>query len=327
MAETANIAKIAEQLSSELFSEFFWREVGPRNCNWTCEEQDRHKVKSHPSDIVFYYDEPYMLARTYINCDLKSYAKGTIKTGNVNAAIASLSRALTCAEKSKEWRDLYIHGHISAEICGLLFVYNHDGEYDKDFATLLNKVKHEGLDIPKRSKIIVLGPADIFWLNNVRNEIVLMRGMGKLPTYEHCQFFYPILARKKIVQLEQAKAATLEMLTAPWIILSYTNPVTQNDRNFIIFYKRRGESVEEFLYLIDYLMHYQVLLYPTEIQIRALDPHPNASAFFDKAKGQYIDDCGGATDVKERLNSISYSQMKQVQTKFSEIEIGMERNG
>ena len=81
--------------------------------------------------------------------------------------------------------------------------------------------------------------------------------------------------------------------------------------------------MEEFLYLIDYLMHYQVLLYPTDIQIKGLDPHPNSHAFFGKAKAQYIDECGGGTDIKERLNSINYSQITQVQTNFSEIEIGM----
>lgn len=82
--------------------------------------------------------------------------------------------------------------------------------------------------------------------------------------------------------------------------------------------------MEEFLYLIEYLMHYQVLLYPTDIHIKALDPHPNAPAFFGKAKDQYIDECDGAADIKERLSSINYSQIVQVQTRFSELEIGME---
>ncbi len=294
------------------------------NSNWACEEQERHRAKSHPSDIVFYYDEPYTLARTYVNCDLKSYAKGTIKTGNVRAAIESLARALTCAEKSDEWRSKYIHNDVSPEICGLLFVYNHDGEYDNDFDALLSGVKHDNLDIPKKSKIVVFGPKDIFWLNNVRNEIVQMRGTGKLPVREYCSFLYPNLVRKKNIQLEQAKAATLEMLSAPWIILSYNNPNIQNYRSFVIFYKRRGESVEEFRYLIDYLMHYQVLLYKTDIWIRTLDPHPHAPAFFGKAINQYIEECKGGTEIKDRLSSIKFNQMNQVQTKFSELEIGMD---
>ncbi|MBI5250744.1 MAG: hypothetical protein HY912_14735 [Desulfomonile tiedjei] len=311
-------------MSKELFSEFLWEQVGPWNWNWPCEEKERHNAKTHPSDIVFYYDEPYTLARSYINCDLKSYARGTISTGKVCAAIEGLARALTCAEKSDEWRNKYIHNDVSPGICGLLFVYNHDGEHDKDFSGLLDAVKHETLDIPKKSKIVVFGPKDIFWLNNVRYEIVQMRGTGELPAREHCRFFYPHLVRKKKVQLEHAKAATLEMLTGPWIILSYADPKSRNRRGVVIYYRRRGESVEEFLYLIDYLMHYQVLVDDTDVQIKTLDAHRDAPAFFGKAIDQYIDQCDGATDIKKLLDSIKYGQINQVQTRFSELDIGME---
>ena len=34
------------------------------------------KILTHPSDVVFYYDEPYSSYRTYVNTDLKSYKKG-----------------------------------------------------------------------------------------------------------------------------------------------------------------------------------------------------------------------------------------------------------
>lgn len=324
MAETTNIAKIAEKLSKELFAEFLWDQIGPWNWNWSCEETERHKRKTHPSDIVFYYDEPYRLARTYVNCDLKSYAKGTINATSVRTAIENLALALTCAEKSDEWRNKYIHNHVSPEICGLLFIYNHDGEYDRNFFDLLNAVKHEKLEIPKKSKIVVLGPRDILWLNNVRYEIVQMRGTGELPHCEDTGFFYPHLVRRKKVQLDKAKAATLEMLTAPWIILSYAPPKRPDRKGFVIFYRRRGESVEEFLYLIDYLMHYQILLYDTDIQIKTLDPHPDAPAFFHKAIDQYSDEYGGGSDIKEKLHSIRYNQINQIQTTFSELEIGME---
>lgn len=324
MAETTNIARMAEKLSKELFAEFFWERIGPWNSNWSCEDKEKHKANTHPSDVVFFYDEPYSVARTYINCDLKSYAKGSINSGNIRAAIESLARALNCAEKSDEWRTKFIHDHVSPEICGLLFVYNHDGSYDKSFSALLNEVKHDKLDIPKKSKIVVFGPRDIFWLTNVRYEMVQMRGTGELPAREACRFFYPHLVLKKNVQLEHAKAATLEMLTAPWIILSYANPKNQHRKCFLIFYRRRGESAEEFLYLIDYLMHYQILVDETDIQIRTLDADPNGPALFEKAKDQYADECGGGVDIKNRLSSITCNQINQIETKFSELEIGME---
>lgn len=325
MGETTNIAKMAEKLSKEIFAEFFWQKMGPTNVNWLCEDQEKHKARTHPSDVIFHYEEPYSQTRTYVNCDLKSYAKGSITVGAIRSAIESLARALSCAEKSEEFRVKFIHDHVSPEVSGLLFVYNHDGEYDKEFSSLLGQVKNEKLDIPSRSKIVVLGPRDIFWLNNVHHEIAYMRGGANLlPAKEHCKYFYPHLVRKKNVQLEHAKAATLEMLTAPWIILSYTDPSKQNHKGFVIFYRKRGESVEEFLYLIDYLMHYQVLVEDTEVYVKTLDTHPNAAAFFGKAKDQYVDEYDGGSEIMERLNAIKFSQINDVRTKFSELELGMQ---
>lgn len=326
MAETANIAKMAEKLSNELFAEFFWRKVGSTNVNWPCEATDLHESKTHPSDVVFYYDEPYSQARTYVNCDLKSYAKGSITTSSIKSAIESLAKALSCAEKSEQFRENFFHEHVSPEICGLLFIYNHDGEYDKDFSSLLGQINAEELDIPPKSKIIVMGPADVFWLNNVRHEITSMRGAVSklLPDHEHCKYFYPNLMRRKNVQFDNARAATLEMLTAPWIILTYTNPSKQNKKGYLIFYKKRGESVSEFLYLIDYLMHYQILLEENaDVIIKILDPHPSAASHFDKAKSQYADENGGGQKVAERLNTIQFGQINDVRTKFSELELGM----
>jgi hypothetical protein len=322
MAETINIAKMAEKLSKEMFAEFLWKRMTPTNINWPCEDQDTHKAKTHPSDVVFYYDEPYTQARTYVNTDLKSYAKGSITVGAIRSAIESLARSLSCAEKSEEFKEKFLHGHVSPDICGLLFVYNHDGEYDKDFSKLLDQIKNEKLDIPTKSKIVVFGPSDIFWLNNVHHEIAYMRGGGGiLPDREHCKYFYPHLVRRKNVQLEHATAATLEMLTAPWIILSYVNPKKQNRKGFVIFYRKRGESVEEFLYLIDYLMHYQVLVDDTDIHLKTLDAHPSASTFFDKAKGQYVEEYEGGPGISDRLNTIVFAQINNARTKFSEAEL------
>lgn len=79
--------------------------------------------------------------------------------------------------------------------------------------------------------------------------------------------------------------------------------------------------MEEFLYLMDYLMHYQVITSDNEVTIRILDPHPNATAFFAKAKDQYIDDYEGGEDIRARLNAIQFGQLNDVRTKFSEAEL------
>lgn len=80
MAETINIAKMAEKLSKGIFLEFLWGRMEHTNINWPCENQEKHEVKTHPSDVVFWYDEPYSQSRTYVNCDLKSYDKGDRKS-------------------------------------------------------------------------------------------------------------------------------------------------------------------------------------------------------------------------------------------------------
>jgi hypothetical protein len=323
MAETANIARMAEILSSSLFGDFLWQRTGPTNQNWPCEDQEKHNAKTHPSDVVFYYDNPYTLARTYVNCDLKSYASGSIKPGRIGAAVESLARSLSCAEKSAAWQKLFLHDYVTAEICGLLFVYNHDGEYDRGFRQLLEDMEPKLDDIPKRSKIVVLGPDDIFWLNNVRYEIVQMRGKGILPAASSCKFYYPHLSRKKNVQLDKARAATLEMLTSPWIILSYQHEHPER-KGYVIFYRRRGEFVEEFLYLIDYLMHYQVFVGNTDVKIKTLVTDPSAAALFKKAIDEYSEECENSDDIRSRLTAIEYSQIGQVMTRFSDIEIGMD---
>ena len=330
MAETIHIAQMAEKLSDELFSEFFWEKMGPTNQNWPCEEKDRHKVETHPSDVVFFYDEPYSQVRTYVNCDLKSYASGTITSTNVKGAIESLAKQVACAEKSDDWSKLYIHDSVSPSICGLLFVYNHDGGYDKHFNALFTSIKSKDLDLPKGAKLVVLGPEDIFWLDNVRYEIRQMRGSSgpdRLPHREHCQYFYPQLVLKANTRMEKAKAATLEMLTSPWIILEYRKQPPDTGRGVLIFYRRDGSTTQEFVYLIDYLRHYQVLTENTTVHIKTLNTVVAAHSIFTKAVHQYIDEmCGGNehSDLAKSVRSIKYSKMTQVISQFSTIELGMD---
>ena len=46
------------------------------------------------------------------------------------------------------------------------------------------------------------------------------------------------------------------MLTGAWITLAY-DAIEERKPGIVVFYARKGETTEEFLYLIDYLMHYQ----------------------------------------------------------------------
>lgn len=89
----------------------------------------------------------------------------------------------------------------------------------------------------------------------------------------------------------------------------------------MVFVKNRGDTVDEFLYLIEYLMHYQVITDGTEVTIRLLDPHANSSANFAKAKDQYITDYQGGEEIKQVLNGIDMGKLEHVRTSFCELEL------
>lgn len=334
MPETANIAAMAEKLSDELFAIFGWKKTGSTNQNWECQNAS-HAVKSHPSDVVFYYDEPYSAIRTYLNCDLKSYAKGSITSTSVKAAIDSLAKAVACAEVSEQWQQMYCRGHknVTAAICGLLFVYNHDGAYDADFRSMLNEVVPSKLALPRGSKLIVLGPHDIYWLDNVRYDIENSRGKNKLPPAEKCQFLYPDLVRRKVIHTKPRTAATVEMLTSPWIMLESQNE--DGSRSGVdVYYRDDGNTTDEFLYLIDWLLQYNVIHSAVTIRIKTLDADSNASTRFEQAKDTYVDNyarlIGSPPDgqqrtanMEKRLDTITCRAIPQVISNFSEIELGM----
>ena len=364
MAETGNISKIAEILANDLFSRFLWYDTGGWNQNWNCVKEDHfvkkrapkkkpadatepsseksdagaiaaatsspspeeaqlRKILTHPSDVVFYYDEPYSLIRTYINTDLKSYKKGSISSFAIAAAIESLALTLECAEVSQEWQEKFVHEEKTYRIVGLLFIYNHDGEYDEAFDDILAKVNHDRLKIPRHSRIFVLGPRDIRWLDNVRLDLKELY-FDVLPSEKYVSFYYPDLVRKKKVQVS-ARAATLEMLTGPWIILSF--PANgQNPPGYLVYFRGPGKHTEEFLYLIDYLMHYQIVKQGTAIRIRTLQSQANAPATFKRAVDEYIENYDGQeSEFATLLRAISFELMPQIKSQFSQIQIGMKR--
>lgn len=355
MGETANIAEIAVQVADQLFGRFLWIKQGPCDLSWPCEEPENHSKKrkskkepplvqdveeplepekqsgdeskiqivTHPTDVVFYYDEPYSNHRTYINCDLKSYAANSIQKSEVRKAVDSLARALTCLEKSETWRKRYVADDKTALYAGLLFVYNHDGDYNLKFDELLADLNLSNSEIPKNSKIIVLGPRDISWLDNVSDQIARMRGDGLVGPPEETRFFYPPLVLAKNVQ-PSARAATIEMLTGPWITVKHRLKDAVNE-SVLVFYRGKGQQLEEFSLLIDYLMFHGLVDQGVDILVCALMPDVEARALFAKAIDDYILRYHGGKEIAETLQAIRYQSMTQIRRAFSTTEIGMNR--
>jgi len=326
VAETENISKMADKISKDIFGVFGWERVGPKNVNWKCVYPQEHSKSTHPSDVVFTYRDPYRNTNVYINCDLKSYAKSSINKLNIAGAIKSLCSTIECAQVSPEWQDLYLQKGSTPDISGMLFVYNHDGGYDKEFKNYLQLIDDSNFKIGSGCKVFVVEPFDVLYLNIIANDILKMRGTKDLPDIENCTFYYPDLFRKKKNDLTTNSPATVEMLLGPWQILKYKiNGVTG-----IIFYvKTHGETVEEFLYLIDYLIHYQVISFCDEILIKLPFENKLAASNFEKSINEYSRQQSNAKEeiekFAERLKAkIKYESVTNIVSVFSEIAIGME---
>lgn len=91
-----------------------------------------------------------------------------------------------------------------------------------------------------------------------------------------------------------------------------------------MYYSRKGETREEFMYLLEYLFHYQVFQNASKIKIKLPAGSPSARSQFEKAKEQYLEEFGeDSDDLAQRLSIISASSVTQVVPQFSEVEIGM----
>ena len=116
----------------------------------------------------------------------------------------------------------------------------------------------------------------------------------------------------------------MEMLLSPLILVKYRDKNSDHDFGILLYYARRGESREEFMYLIEYLFNYQIFQNASGITVKLPSGSPNAVSQFEKAKEQYLEECGDdAQDLKQRLSIIKAVSVTNVTPNFSEVEIGM----
>lgn len=325
MGETVNIGALAELISSELFEEFKWKKVGPTNENWNCVKCVKHgsnasPKKQHPSDVVFYYNDPYSTKTVYVNCDLKSYAKGSISKASLRQALLSLINAVECAKISSSWKDLYLIPETKYTIVGLLFVYNHDGEYDKNFAKELNLIAD--LKIPKNVNIFVFSPKIIVYLHSIAYDICSLRGKDLIASKDECSFIYFDKQISKLSPNDSGKyAATIETLLGPWMIYQ-----SKND-NFLIYYLDSGDSFQEFIYLIEYLFLYQLIKEDYNLEIRAVNSSDLASSYFSKAIKYYCENYQTDSLLEKRLRKIKFNKVNIIKSGISSMDIGMGTRG
>lgn len=325
MAETAAIAKMAQFVSDEIFSVFGWERKPHRDLNFKCELQ-AHKKTTHPADVVFHYDSPLDPNRVFLNVDLKSYAKNSISGSAVMGAANSLILAMDCANRSAEWSGRYVGSEENYDVHGLLFVYNHDGGFDTGWTNLLSdaKINNRQINGTIRQRLYVLGPPDILYLVSVADDIKRQRGGEKLPKKDQCWFHYPDLAVVRFNH-NRSKAATMELLTAPWMILGYEGEAGgEQVQGSYCYYRGNGENYEEFCFLIDYLFRTQLVGEKNIITIKSLLPAANASENFVKAKEIYGKEHHALPEFVKRLERIHFEPLAKIRESFHEEVMGMD---
>lgn len=292
--ETAAIQRVASKISNEIFSIFKWHRPAREDMNWNC-CQDSHAKKTHPSDVVFYYQDPYEEEMVYFNTDLKSYAKGSLHKNAVEVALKSLVLATECANTSDEWNRKYVYDDsLGYNVRGLLFIYNHDNLYDNEFyETITKRLDLDTINLPPNVKIHILDPYKISNLINISSDIKNLIGSGKLPTPDCFEYYHPDLSLTRIKHpINEKTPATIELLTSPYIIIKHKSFSWMGDdraEGYVVYYNQPGSSPDEFVYFFDMLSAYQILTEGKPIIIRQchINSEQDAIHHFEKAKKRY----------------------------------------
>lgn len=333
MAETANISEIAKKISNDIFNVFYWELYAQNDANFSCVLEHHLTEKgdqkaTHPGDVVFYYHDPYLNKQIYLHSDLKSYGKSSINQKKIRGALNSLAWTVECAHLSPSWRKKFLKDDQEIhEVRGLLLVANHDNQAPRKFAELLKKISKTAIAVAESQILHVLGPDAITDLYAVATDIKLLKHDNKLPA--NYRFFYPDLTLwKRQIADDQRTGATIELLMSPFFIIKHSAVKVEDEMTTtagsLVYYSRKGETVEEFVYLLDSLSRYQLVNSKEQIRIRAFNPERSLEMKnnFDKAKVRYCRTWGFDGDREAEINAITIDSVQQNNPNYSPDEIG-----
>lgn len=334
MAETINIGEIADKVSREIFRTFHWGVHPHTNDNFDC-VHDTHTTasggakKSHPGDVVFYYHDPYLNKRIYLHTDLKSYKKGSVRRDALKDALHSLAWTIECANVSDNWKRRFcLDAGEHYEVRGLLFVANHDGQALDEFATYYKKVNRLSVELAQGQMIYVLGPKQITNLYSVATDIKLLRQDSLLPSLYH--FYYPDLTLWKRQVADDARVpATLESLMAPYFVLKHGAIPQAEEQPYlpggsIVYYARKGDTVDEFIYLIDALSRAQLVNARERIRVRVFGTEcsDNLRSNFEQAKHKYCNLWRLSDERAQEIQDVTIDTVQRHCPNYSPAKIG-----
>ncbi|EGQ9631061.1 hypothetical protein F2K82_12640 [Vibrio cholerae] len=355
MAETSNIAVVAEKVSQDLFKWFKWEMVDAKDLNFSCHKGSKHTTSkesklTHPVDVVFKYKDPYQGKYILFNTDLKSYAKGSINTSSIRDALTSLAYTIDCAEGSQEWQNRYALGLTNYEIRGMLFVYNHDGQYKTDFYDLFKAkinpksgrlgggINLSNIPLREGQKIHIIEPKVITYMRTIISDMDKLHRERTFPEKAY-SFYYPDLLQHKLKGDTSEHPATIELICGPYMIIKHNavkkwdeeknRAVETYQQGYVIYYNQTGENPFEFIYLFDLLSNLQILRTKDDkIRIRVAHKNPfnDIRSNYEAAVAMYTTSLGGDKYKAEILRSIEFSIIEQTKDIFCITNIGWERS-
>jgi hypothetical protein len=327
MAETINIGEIAAKISKDIFKHFLWETHQKRDDNFEC-TNEKHvgaggkQKNTHPGDVVFFYEDPYLGKKIYLHTDLKSYAADSITSTSLRSAFKSLCMTIECAKESSDWRNKYsVDSSEPHEVRGMLFIHNHDNGYDKPFYDAIDKLDLQNLPLAPGSLLHFLGPHDIQRLYSIGNDIIRLKGEDELS--KEYTFYYPDLVMSRRQGDVWNQPATIESLTGPYIIIKHKT-INDLSAGYIIYYNRPCESVEEFEYFLDSLSRYQMLDSGEKIRVRVTkaDALDDLKSVFQTAKKRYARAWGFDPAREAILDKIEIERITNVTSTYNPGDMG-----
>lgn len=254
--EVSAIAEMANLVANDLVKWFRWTKFPLADQNFKCLKVEKHAAPrrkknsgdkpsietdhdaplspaeneisnshNHPVDVVLSYVDPYTAKRVMLNTDLKSYKTASISKTMVRNALKSLGNTIECARSSPEWKAKYNFTE-DADIRGLLFVYNHDGDYDKNFYDIFRSSPEKGIEkaqgkidisnlpISKGQLLHIIEPKTINYMLTIINDSASLHADGTFPETEYF-FYYPELTLHKTKLPKEDRPATIDSYRRP----------------------------------------------------------------------------------------------------------------
>lgn len=149
------------------------------------------------------------------------------------------------------------------------------------------------------------------------------------------EVYYPQLVEFRNNNNKFDNPATIEMLSGPFIIIGYdeinkfdekiNKVIRLNGKGYFVYYREKGETYEEFIYLLDFLDKFQLIEEGVPIKIKFANKKVSELAIsnFNNAKDLFQDNVWGKRSSIFDLITAEFCEL--FRHEFSTEQIGWER--